>query len=153
MPTLPETTGEPDVVEDVPPPNAVGSTPTELVTTGGGGAVDVAGDDDAPGRIDIDVDDAGAGGVRLRLSLTTGTRTLCVSAVAADWVACRGEVPGGLKTRGDADACDACDFEGLAGTAEGTRSTGKRRGTTLRACREWTRGGGARRAAMMNGAA
>jgi signal-induced proliferation-associated 1 like protein 3 len=147
MPTLPETIGKPDAAVDVPSPNAVGSTPTELVTTGGGVAVDFAGD----------VDDAGngaAGGVKSRLSLTTGTRTFRVSgvadAVAADCVACERDVPAGcLKTRGDGDACD---FAALAGAAPGTRNNGKRRETTVRACRECTRGGGATRAAITNGA-
>jgi hypothetical protein len=153
MPTLLETTPVEPVAADEVPPNEVGSTPTELVTTGGDGALDAAGDEDAPGRIDIEFEDAaGAGGVTLRLSFTTGTRIFRVSAVAADCAACPFEVLAGcLKTRG---AADACAFDAFAGAAAaGTRNTGKRRGTTLRECRECTRAGGARRAAMMNGAA
>jgi len=147
MPTLPETIGKPDAAEDVPSPNPVGSTPTELVTTGGGVAVDSAEDVDDAGNAD-------AGGVKSRLSLTTGTRILCVSGVATaaapDCVACERELPAGcLKTRGEPDACD---FAALAGAASGTRNTGKRRETTERACRECTRGGGANRAAITNGA-
>jgi hypothetical protein len=152
MPTLLETTGvEPVVLADGPPPNAVGSTPTELVTIGGAGALDVGGEPDAPGKIDAEVDDSGAAGVTLRLSLTIGTRTLCVNGCvdAIDCVACL-FAAGCLKTRGGAAACT---FGALAGTAaEGTRSTGKRRGTTLRAWRECTRGGGCKYAALMSGA-
>jgi len=152
MPTLLETTPDEPVAEEDVPPNKLGSTPTELVTTGGGGALDAAGDEDAPAGIDIEFEDAaGAGGVIVRLSFTTGTRIFRVTAVAAACAARPCEVLAGcLKTRG---AAAACAFDAFAGAAVGTRNTGKRRGTTLRECRECTRGGGAKRAAMMNGAA
>jgi len=129
MPTLLETMG---TVVDVPSPNGVGSTPTELVMTGGVGPLGVV-------TAAEDAEAAGAGGVTLRLSFTTGTRIVrvagcpsgCVGAIAC--VACPFVAAGCLKTRGDADACDLRAF---AGTAAGTRNAGKRSGTTLSACRE-----------------
>jgi hypothetical protein len=55
MPTLLDTIGVvPVVLVAGPPPNVVGSTPTELDTTGGGGVADAAAGEDAPGRIDAD---------------------------------------------------------------------------------------------------
>ena len=141
MPTLLETMGvEPVVLADGPPPNVVGSTPTELVTIGGAGAVGVGGAPDAPGKIDAEVDDSGAAGVTLRLSLTIGTRTLCVNgcADATDCVACL-FAAGCLNDEGN---CGRVPFGALRrNSSRGTRNTGKRRGTTLRAWRRCTRAG------------
>jgi hypothetical protein len=57
---------------------------------------------------------------------------------------------GCLNTRGGSAACA---FGALAGTAaEGTRSAGKRRETTLRVCSECTRAGAGKYAALTSGA-
>jgi hypothetical protein len=135
MPTLLETiVGAPVAVAGVPSLNDVGSTPTELVTTGGDGVLGVAAVEDAEAT--------GSGGVTSRLSLTMGTRTVrvawccfsgCAGAIACVCVACWCAAAGALNTSGGAVAFVRGAF---AGTVVGTRSPGKRREAMLSACRE-----------------